>query len=73
MTLQPLAKKDQLVVTDYQGNFSAAGLQLKLQRNVAPYVAQYFLPSALIVLVKAIPLFAPILQRNNAKLYPNPR
>ena len=52
VTIQRLAPKEQIVQTGYQGNFSVAGIKLVLHRNVAPYVAQYFLPSTLIVLVK---------------------
>ena len=51
VTIQRLAPKEQIVQTGYQGNFSVAGIRLVLHRNVAPYVAQYFLPSTLIVLV----------------------
>ena len=55
-----LELKDQIFVTGYQGNFSLAGFQLVLKRQVAPYIMAYFLPSGLLVGVR-IQVLLPIM------------
>ena len=52
VTIKHLKEEDQVVFWAGTGtNFSVAGLEIKLERNIHHYIIQYYLPSGLFVVV----------------------
>ena len=52
VTIKHLKDEDQVLFwTGTGSNFSLAGLEIKLERNILQYVIQYYIPSGLFVVV----------------------